>query len=68
MINIQFKITREKLGLGKVHLLCPYCDHVSKTIDGFRIHLSRNHSGELGIVKVKKQASKLYRLYKEAKA
>jgi len=67
-ILIQFKVTKIKQGLGQVRLACPYCEHTSKTIDGFRKHLSRNHIGALGIIQVKKQASKLYRLYKEAKS
>jgi len=67
-IIIRFKVSKVKQGLGEVHLTCPYCSHISKTIDGFRKHLTRNHSTEQGIIQVKKQASKLYRLYKEAKS
>ena len=65
-IEIQFKIIRQRSEYGLVRLLCPYCDHYNKSYDALRKHLTRNHSNELGIIQVKKQAAKLYRLYKES--
>lgn len=67
-IEIQFKIIRQRSEYGQVRILCPYCNHCSKTYDTFRKHLTREHNNELGIIQVKKQASKLWRLYKESRA
>ena len=67
-IEIKFSVVRSRLDKGQVRLLCCYCDHCSKTYNAFRMHLTREHSNELGIVQVKKQAAKLWRLYKESKA
>lgn len=66
-IEIKFSITRQRLDSGQVRILCPYCDHCSKTYDAFRKHLTREHNNELGIIQVKKQAAKLWRLYKESR-
>jgi len=66
-ITINLKVVKRKSEHPEIRLVCPFhCNHVSKTIDAFRMHLTRNHSNELGIKQVKKQASKLYRLYKES--
>ena len=65
--EIQFKVIRQRVNHGQVRILCPYCDHNSKTYDAFRKHLTRNHNNELGIIGVKKQAAKLHRLYKESR-
>ena len=64
--EINFNVSRIKTG-HDVRIVCPYCRKVSHSFDGFRKHLTRNHSNELGITEVKKQASKLYRMYKEAR-
>ncbi len=66
-ITINLKIVREKSGQNEIRIVCPYCNHISKSIDSLRKHLSRNHSTELGIDQVKKQAGKLWRLYREAR-
>jgi len=65
-ITINLKIVRVKSGQNEIRLPCPYCNHILKNFDSLRKHLSRNHSTELGIDQVKKQASKLWRLYREA--
>jgi len=64
--EININVSRIKTG-HEVRIVCPYCRKVSSTFDGFRKHLTRNHNTELGVNEVKKQASKLYRMYKEAK-
>ena len=64
---INIKIVKVKSEQNEIHIICPYCNHVSKTIDGFRMHITRNHSTEIGIIQVKKQAGKLWRLYQEAR-
>ena len=64
--EINFNVSRIKTG-HDVRIVCPYCRKSSKSFDGFRKHLTRNHNTELTINQVKKQASKLYRMYKEAR-
>lgn len=64
--KIDIKVSRIKTG-HDVRIVCPYCRKYLKSYDGFRKHCSRNHSNELGVNEVKKQASKLYRMYKEAR-
>ena len=64
--EINIKVSRIKTGQG-VRIVCPYCRKYIKSYDGFRKHLTRNHNTDLGVSEVKKQASKLYRMYKEAR-
>jgi len=64
--EINIKVSRIKTG-HDVRIVCPYCRKIFLNYDGFRKHCSRNHSNELGVNEVKKQASKLYRMYKEAR-
>jgi len=66
-IEIRFEIVRKRSDGNEVRLLCCYCDHCSKTYDAFRKHLTREHSNEFGIVQVKQQASKLWKLHRESK-
>lgn len=63
---ININITRKKLG-HSVLLVCPYCQKHPKSFEALRKHLARNHNSEIGIGEVKKQAKKLYKLYKEAR-
>ena len=65
--KIDIKVSRIKTG-HDVRIVCPYgCRKIFLSYDGFRKHLTRNHSNELGITEVKRQASKLYRMYREAR-
>ena len=64
--EINIKVSRIKTGQG-VRIVCPYCRKYIKSYDGFRKHLTRNHNEELGVKEVKKQASKLYRMYNGAR-
>ena len=64
--EINIKVSRIKTG-HDVRIVCPYCRKYLKSYDGFRKHLTRNHNTDLGVSEVKKQASKLYRMYKEAR-
>ena len=67
-VRIELKITKEKSNYGTVEILCPFCPrYFSKYEPTFRMHLSRTHSNEIGIEQVKKEASKIWRLYREAK-
>lgn len=66
-IIIDISVSRVKDGQS-IKIVCPYCPKRSSTFDGFRKHLTRYHKEELGYSDVYKQASKLWRLYKEAKA
>lgn len=65
-VFIELKVLRIKHG-HSVILICPYCNKHPKSFEALRKHLSRNHNNEIGIDEVKKQAVKLYRLYKEAR-
>lgn len=65
-IYLDIRIKRSKLG-HSVILLCPYCNKHPKTFEALRKHLARSHNNEIGIIEVKKQAKKLYKLYKEAR-
>jgi len=64
--EIYFKVLRTK-SEHEVRMVCPYCRKCTLTFNSFRMHLTRNHNTELGVNQVKKQASKLYRMYKEAR-
>ena len=66
-IYITYKNNIDKSKYNTKIRVCPYCRKSSKSFDGFRKHLTRNHNTEFTINQVKKQASKLYRMYKEAR-
>jgi hypothetical protein len=65
-VFIEIRVTRVKHG-HSVITICPYCNKHPKSFEALRKHLSRNHNNEIGIIEVKKQAKKLYKLYSEAK-
>lgn len=64
--KINVKVSSTKFG-HDVTIVCCYCRKYTKSYDAYRKHLTRNHNTELGVNEVKKQASKLYRMYKEAR-
>ena len=62
-VTIYLRIVKSKRGHG-ISLPCPYCSKHSKSFEGLRKHLTRNHDAEFGIAEVKKQAVKLYKMYR----
>jgi len=66
-ITINLSISKVKSEHSKIRIVCPFCRKIIKSYHGLRLHLSRNHSSENGIIEVKRQASKLYRMYRGSK-
>jgi len=64
---IDLRISRVKCGQGKIISPCPFCNKINHSWQAMRIHLTRHHKNELGYKEIKRQASKLWRLYQEVK-
>ena len=64
--SIDITVSRTKSGDSKIRLTCCYCKKTFKNFESFRKHIEVLHKEELGIIQVKKYASRLCKLYKEA--
>ena len=63
LVVINLSIVRVKSDSHQIYAVCPFCNHYSKTYQGFRTHLARFHKNESCIEQVRKHVSKLYRVY-----